>query len=335
MTVPIGSRAAPGDPGAGEASDGAQPELRTPRPRHNLLRYVGFAALLLSCLFFGAALALHWSAVEPMIRDRKLLALLCLLVVPAQMGFVFSAIAFHRMLKGMGQPSRFRDVLGILMVSQFAKYLPGNVAHHVGRVVMSRHAGLAPAPVGMAILIELAGPAIVAALIAITFVAIRGGTLPEFYGLARLIPEGAILPALLLGALALALVFALWKWPGYLQALTAPRAQDLAVALGFYLLNFAISGAILLAILSQVAPQIGADYIFLTAAFATAWTIGTITPGAPGGLGVREAVLLALVTPVYGAEATLTAALALRVVTTLTDALGFVLGLALRRWLPA
>lgn len=319
----------------GEASDGTLPKPRTPRPTHRLLHYVGLAALLLSCLFFGAALALHWSAVEPMIRDRKLLVLLCLLVVPGQLGFVFSAIAFHRLLKGMGEPSRFRDALGILMVSQFAKYLPGNVAHHVGRVVMSREAGPAPAPVSLAILIELAGTAIVAALIAITFVAIRGGTLPEVYGLAPFVPEGAILPALLLVALGLALAFALWKWPRYLQALKVPRAPDLAIALGCYLLNFAVLGSIFLAILSQVAPQTGADYIFATAAFATAWTIGLITPGAPGGLGVREAVLLTLVAPIYGADVTLIAALGLRIVTTLTDALGFVLGLGLRRWVSA
>lgn len=314
----------------GEASDGTL--SGSPRPARRLLHYVGLAALLLSCLFFGAALALHWSAVEPMIRERELLVLLCLLVLPGQLGFVFSAIGFHLVLKGMGQPSRFRDALGILMVSQFAKYLPGNVAHHLGRVVMSRNAGLAPALVTMAILIELAGTAIVAVLIAITFVAIHGGTLPEVYGLGSFVPEGVILPALLLVALAVALAFVLWKWPRYLQALKAPRALDLVAALFCYLLNFALLGAIFVAILSRVAPQVGADYAFVTAAFATAWTIGTITPGSPGGLGVREAVLLALVAPIYGADATLTAALGLRVVTTLTDALGFVLGLGLRRW---
>lgn len=316
----------------GEASDGALPEPGTPRPGAGLLRLVGLAALLLSCLFFGVALALHWSTVEPMIRDRSLLALLCLLAVPGQLGFAFSAIAFHRLLKGMGEPSRLRDALGILMASQFTKYLPGNVAHHVGRLVMSRNAGLAPAQVGVAILIELAGTALAAALIAIAFVAIRGSTLPELYALAWLSPEGVMLPAILLGAFALALALALWKWPGYLRALTAPRARDLAVAFGCYLLNFAVMGAIFLAILSQVAPRAGADYIFLTAAFATAWTIGLVTPGAPGGLGVREAVLLALVAPIHGADVTLIAALGLRIVTTLTDALGFVLGLGLRRW---
>lgn len=319
----------------GEASDGSLPAPRTPRSRHGLLRFVGLLALLLSCLFFGAALAQHWSAVEPMIRDHSLLVLLCLLAVPGQLGFVFSAIGFDRILKGMGQPSRFRDALGILMVSQFAKYLPGNVAHHVGRVAMSRNSGLAPAPVSVAILLELAGTAIIAALLAVTFLAIRGGTLPEVYGMTQVVPEGAALPTLLLLALGLGVAFALWRWPQYRRALTAPRLPDLAVALGCYLLNFAVLGAILLAILLRVAPQVGADYIFVTVAFATAWTIGLITPGAPGGLGVREAVLLALAAPIYGAEAALIATVGLRIVTTLTDALGFGLGLGLRRWRPA
>jgi len=319
----------PGEVTEASLTGGVRPT--PPQRSGRVLRHIGLAALLLSCLFFGAALAQHWSAVEPMIRDQKLLVLLCLLAVPGQAGFVFSAIAFQRLLVGMGERSRLRDALGILMVSQFTKYLPGNLAHHVGRVVMSRNTGLAPGPVGIAILIELAGTALVAALIAAAFVVIHGSALPDAYGLARLSFNDVVLPALLLGAFVMALALAAWKWPGHLRALMAPRPVDLAGALLCYALNFAVLGAIFFTILSQVAPQAGADYFFLTAAFATAWTIGVITPGAPGGLGVREAVLLALIAPVHGAEAVLTAALALRVVTTLTDVLGFALGLGLRR----
>jgi hypothetical protein len=295
------------------------------------LRYLGLAAFLLSGMFFIAALAQHWSAIEPLLGDGRLLLLLGPLAILGQLGFVLSATAFHSLLQGMGQPSRFSSALGILMVSQFTKYLPGNVVHHVGRVMMSRNAGLAPAPVSMAIFIELAGSALAATLVAVAFAVVRGGELPELYGLARLSPGAAMLPALLIGALVLAVAFAAWKCPEYLRALTAPRPADLAVALGCYLLNVGLMGAIFTAIVFQIAPQAGADYLLLTAAVAAAWTIGLITPGAPGGLGVREAVLLALVSPVSGTEVALLAGLSLRVVTTLTDALGFGLGLGLRR----
>ncbi|WP_423068330.1 lysylphosphatidylglycerol synthase domain-containing protein [Devosia sp. CN2-171] len=321
---------ADGAPARAEASGDAPPHFS-----QRIIHYLGLAAFVLSGLFFVAALAMHWSAIGPLIADSRLLALLCVLAAFGQLGFILAAAAFHRLLKGMGEPSHFGSALSILMVSQFTKYLPGNVVHHAGRLVMSRNAGLSPAPVGVAILIELAGSALAATLVAIAFASIRSSELPELYGLVHFSPAAALLPAILLGAIAVAIAFAAWKWPDYLRALTAPRAADLVVAFGCYLLNVALMGAIFTAIAHQVAPHAEADYFFLTAAVATAWTLGLITPGAPGGLGVREAVLLALVAPVTGTEAALLAALGLRIATTLTDAIGFGLGLCLRRLVRA
>ena len=53
-------------------------------------------------------------------------------------------------------------------------------------------------------------------------------------------------------------------------------------------------------------------------------------PGAPGGLGVREAVLLAAFGPIYGSGVAVGLTLCLRLVTTLGDAALFVGGLAMR-----
>jgi uncharacterized membrane protein YbhN (UPF0104 family) len=48
---------------------------------------------------------------------------------------------------------------------------------------------------------------------------------------------------------------------------------------------------------------------------AAAWTAGFLTPGAPGGLGVREAVLVALLVGPLGEGSALAVALAWRVAT--------------------
>jgi len=73
------------------------------------------------------------------------------------------------------------------------------------------------------------------------------------------------------------------------------------------------------------------DFALLTAAFTLAWAVGFVTPGAPAGIGVREALLLVVLSPTLGAADASLLTLALRVATTLGDILCFAIGM----WLLA
>jgi uncharacterized membrane protein YbhN (UPF0104 family) len=88
-------------------------------------------------------------------------------------------------------------------------------------------------------------------------------------------------------------------------------------------------GAGLTVLAGGLFPAQSHDFALLTAAFTIAWAIGFVTPGAPAGLGVREALLLLMLTQPLGAADASLLILALRVATTLGDMLCFVAGLAL------
>lgn len=68
----------------------------------------------------------------------------------------------------------------------------------------------------------------------------------------------------------------------------------------------------------QFVPQLGAAVI--------AWLIGYLTPGAPGGIGTREATLIALLWFLHQDDAVLIATALFRVVTTLGDVVLFLAG---------
>ena len=59
---------------------------------------------------------------------------------------------------------------------------------------------------------------------------------------------------------------------------------------------------------------------------STSVFIGFVTLISPGDLGVREAVLLAGLTPAYGAGTALGIAILYRLVTSLGDGIGFIVG---------
>ena len=57
--------------------------------------------------------------------------------------------------------------------------------------------------------------------------------------------------------------------------------------------------------------------------YALSWVIGYITPGASGGLGVREALIIGFLSGIVGEPASILVALALRLITIIGDFLVF------------
>jgi hypothetical protein len=145
------------------------------------------------------------------------------------------------------------------------------------------------------------------------------------------LPERSVLTALAAaGLLVEAIALAGWirRHPG--------RGTALAQALLLYLGIFGLYGLAAHLLLRTVLGQpLGPSLLALTGAFAAAWIGGFFTPGAPAGLGVREALLVGLLTPQLGPEAALGLAVAFRLVTTLGDAVGFVAGLVMLRGISA
>ena len=207
----------------------------------------------------------------------------------------------------------------VFLQSQLGKYVPGSVWHYAGRVGLARSHGV---PVRIAMLslgVELAGstfaaltvglsllPVVVAvpialALAVVAFVASHGRALRSVLDplralLRRVLPNGeedqrqtlrALLPTS-------ALYVPVWAVYGLAFWLTA-RAL-FAVPLG--------------------------ELLYFTAAFALGWLAGMVAVFAPGGIGVREAVLVALIGPRVGQAEAIVIAAASRILLTGADLVG-------------
>jgi uncharacterized membrane protein YbhN (UPF0104 family) len=113
---------------------------------------------------------------------------------------------------------------------------------------------------------------------------------------------------------------------------TGARASLLAPAL-LYIALFAISGGVLGGSIAALSPGavMAHGWTGIIAACAAAWVAGFIIPGAPGGLGIRETVLALLLSPLYGSDPALVAALLYRGVTLSGDALAALVGLLMAK----
>jgi len=245
-----------------------------------------------------------------------------------------SALAWRRLLKDMGTVQTWSRLTTVMAVSQFAKYIPGNLGQHVGRAAMSMGRGIPPRPYGVTVVIEM-----VLAVLAAAVTGFAGCGLAGVGGSEWQKHSSAVVPfiALLACGFILAITMGRRLVPRLLERLQ-PGAYDsgqvalpgnsaLVYAFVTYMLNYALFGAGITMMAVLLLPGQDASWLLLTGSFALAWVIGFFAPGAPAGLGVREGLMLALLQLMYSQPDALLIVIALRLATTLGDVLCFSLGI--------
>jgi glycosyltransferase 2 family protein len=218
-----------------------------------------------------------------------------------------------------------------LLISQIGKYIPGNVAQYLGRAAMTINSGVAKRTVGLALITETAvivcgGFLAVAASLAFSpdisdtmRQAFPDASRPIWLGAAILLFFFLVVAA----TLASARLERFRSWPKV--SLAGIGLATLLSTISFLLLGLSLH--LIVRALSPAPTPMATS----VAVFAVAWIAGFATPGAPGGLGVRESVLTLGLAPLVGGAAALSAALLYRGVSVLGDVIALGVGLLLPR----
>jgi glycosyltransferase 2 family protein len=256
---------------------------------------------------------------------------------------VLLALAWRRILIGLnGGRNRlpWQEALLVYTKTNLMKYLPGNLLGFVGRNFLLARIGFSHAVIAAGSALEVA-----LALLACGALAV----LLAWNELRLLIPSSGnwivwgVLGGAAIGGLSLAARL------GLRPASPAPPSdasgsmarQSLLPlslsALGLQALAFLALGASFTLVFPLVleAPIGSAEFRKTFAAFLVAWLLGFLTPGAPGGLGIKEATLVLLLSPTFGPEAAMASALIHRLVSVLGDLNAWLLSQALKRLCPS
>lgn len=211
--------------------------------------------------------------------------------------------------------------------SQLAKYVPGNVLHLAGRHWLGRQAGVEDGPLVAAAALELLGLVVAAGLLS-ALMLLTADTLPAASGLYEFGFGQRTLAGFVIAIAALAAAaivsqsrkrFARWT-----QRLRE-HPRQLATIFIQYLAYFAVTGGVFAAIAVSLGAPASLSGIAMLVLVATAsWLAGFLTPGAPAGLGVREAVMIALLSDPLSPSMILALAGLFRIATSVGDASFFV-----------
>lgn len=307
------------------------PRLSLPRlslPRLNLPGGARLWVSLASAGFLLAALAGNVQQLLQLSLDGQGWLWLLLGVGLSLLSLLANGLAWGACLRWLGHRPRWALVVALFLASNLRKYLPGGVWHLLARVRALR---TDDGPLEQA----LATPqALVAVLLDPLLMAVAA---------LALVPFGGWQAGLgLLCPLALLVLLPHWLNP-LMERLERQRARQLAgrglleregaesaagslqlpgypwppllAELGFVLLRFAGFACCVQAFDLSFALGWGG----WLAGFALAWTAGLVVPGAPGGLGVFEAVLILRLAFAVPEAPLLAVAISYRLITALAD----------------
>ena len=283
---------------------------------------------LLACVYVGGTLIDHYQDLKTFSWSgaQWLLVGMCSLIWVAVL--ILSGINWAWLLEATGQKNDRWSSVAIFGISQLGKYLPGNVAHHVGRFVMARGKDMSVAAIGRSMLFEVVLSFLVAACFFLLGVFLFD--LGMWRELTQLSNLNRTLIFFLTGIVVSLVLFRdrlrIWA-KHYLAAevLLMPPLRPLLKSVMVFSASYLALGCVIDLHARFLFGFESSHWLWLSTVFSGAWIVGALMPGAPAGLGVREVVLIATLTPVYGETVAVGLSITLRAITVTGDCLNFLI----------
>ncbi len=274
--------------------------------------------------FLAKALKAHWQEVAAIRIDAAGWAILAIALGVTMLAHTWAGWVWTWILQELNQPVTRSQFVQIYLQTNIAKYLPGNVWHYYGRISAAKNAGVSTSAATLSVLLEpllMVAAALVIAMLATQTVKANSllQTLPML-GLATVLI--AVHPRFLNLAI---------RFLGRMKAKATRTAVEssafelvrypfrpLLGELGF----LGLRGTGFLLTLLILNPLELRQIPLVFRAFSLAWLLGTIVPGAPAGLGVFDATVLALLAQRFSPGLVISAIALYRLVSILAEAAG-------------
>jgi len=301
------------------------------RPFLNSL--VKWAIVLATLIFVSKTFYDNWQKVSSLNIDGRgwIYAGMALGVTLAS--HACQGIIWGWLLRDLGRPMSWRWSLSVFLVLDLAKYLPGDIWHLFGRIRIAQRSAKIPVEIGTtSVFLE---PTIIAA--AGMGLALFSTAHPYIQGLG-----GFSLVCILIGihppifervlnGLAqiqkyplIRRVFHSFKGKRHSRPIRLRRYPLAAVVTAFILMGLrCLSFLLVVAIFRELNL---ATILSIAGGFGFAWMLGSSLPGLPGGVGIFEATAIALISSTLPTGILLASIGVYRVISILTEILGFGLG---------
>lgn len=305
--------------------------------KESLYKITAVLVTLLSGAYFFVALQKHASEIPDFAWNFTfgVVAFVSVLLVLLYIGL--GGLIWWLLLIDSGCKIPWEKAIAIFSLAQFGKYLPGNVGQHVGRISLARSIGVPVSITGRTLFVEMVWGAGIAgglSLVSLLFfadaksmeISLEVSPVLIFFGVVFLL----FLPWFIIHFLNRYMP-RLAKRLASGTAIASPKLHTAVLAGFLFFLCFLILGLILKIQAAYFFNVYAGNLFEITCLFSFAWLAGYLMPGAPGGLGVRESMMILLLSPIFGVGVAVGLGITLRLTTTIGDGIGFLIGVFVRK----
>jgi len=224
----------------------------------------------------------------------------------------------------------FKEAVSVYTKSNILKYLPGNVFQYVGRNDLANRMGIRHTDVAFATALEIIMMVFSALLLSVVFLQ---GAVMEIFITYR--DTFIMLVMIAFAVIILGTIVAILRFKDKFRAFLTRffnifKKKNILSLIGcvlYYVIStFILSLSYMIVLVFILKQDISTDiFVYICGAYILSWLIGFITPGAPAGIGIKEAVMMAITGEVLNQEAIVLSLVVLRVLTIFGDVMGFVI----------
>lgn len=291
-----------------------------------LIKPVGQLLTILSIIFIIYSvykLGFDFSSIDNW-RIFAVAALLGILVKSATVFITGAAWASWLKVFSGGREFKKWDALMVYVKANIGKYLPGNVMHYVERNLFASGLGISQKRIALSsaaeIICQLAAAFIMALLMSYKYLVVA---VKEIFKGRNIIYAIIILAAVIICGCVL-FVFRKRAKAFFNEFGAAVFIKALIVTLLEYAAALWLLGFIMAALYGYMGGELTLSKAnLIISGYVIAWVLGFVTPGASGGIGVRELVIVLLLSSVIGEELVLTLSVVHRLITIAGDFLSY------------
>lgn len=300
-----------------------------------LLNLIGMLLVLISCYYFVRIVLEHASTLPTLKWNLKLYTVLAFATVIYCVATIIGGIKWYALLRSSGESIKVSKTLIIFSLSQFGKYIPGNIGQHIGRITLSKAQKLNASRVIFTMVLEAGWLVVISSVLAIVTLLSEG---KNYNRLGSGFPTLGKIIFLAIGAIIVPfIVLKSVKELGsrfinkFGEKSTLPNIYTFLICSMLDITTFLLMGIVINILAFGLYSIAQINILLLTGIFSFAWIAGFLMPGAPAGIGVREVILVSTLTPLYGTSSSMGITVFLRLVSTLGDFLIFIIALVFRR----
>jgi uncharacterized membrane protein YbhN (UPF0104 family) len=295
--------------------------------KRTAIRITGVIAVLLSIIYVVRSLVFSGS-LSGVRFSAWTIILLAILSSLYTAGNILRAAAWVMIIKGITSAKiPRRTIISVYLKTEIIKYIPSNIMHFAGRHIAIRDFGVTHKAALFSNVLDMGFILAAAAFVSAPSIIVFGTSMPDL--MPKIIGNHMFIIVIAASvSIFAAVIFLIIAKRSIIRKLLSKRfigmsgkvvLTDMIVVL--------LNGTLFCLLLKGLGITGGLSFPVCASLYALCWLAGFVVPGSPGGLGVREALIVIVFGRFYGEPSAALAAILMRIVSISGDAISLAAGL--------